>query len=110
MTKLANELHKSFRKPKLRKICFRSKDNIGNADLIIMPEEDNYKYILTVLDGYTHYAWCVPLKGKKGETVNNAFKYIMKKKQNKQNKIFVYESKEFYNQHMYNLFKFKNIF
>ena len=41
MTKLVNELHKSFRKPKhLRKIYFRSKDNIWNADLIIMPPEN----------------------------------------------------------------------
>ena len=58
--RLATELHKPFRKPKqLRKIKFRSKDNIWNADLIIMPQEDGYKYILTVLDGYTRYAWCV---------------------------------------------------
>ena len=63
---LANELHKPFRRPKqLRKINFRSKDNIWNADLVHMPEEDDYeeeddydpyKYILTVLDGYIRYA------------------------------------------------------
>ena len=113
---LQQELHKPFRKPKqLRKIKFRSKDNIWNADLIIMPQEDGYKYILTVLDGYTRYAWCVPLKNKKGETVANAFKDIMKKSKRKPNKLFVDEGKEFYNQHMYSLrdtngdelFKFK---
>ena len=50
MTKLANELHKSFRKPKhLRKIYFRSKDNIWNADLIIVPPENDYKYFLQFL-------------------------------------------------------------
>ena len=55
---LADELHKQYKKPKqLRKIHFRSKDNIWNADLVIMPTENNYKYILTVLDGYTRYAW-----------------------------------------------------
>ena len=108
MIRLANELHRPFRKPKqLRKIKFRSKDNIWNADLIIMPQEDEYKYILTVLDGYTRYAWCVPLKNKKGETVANAFKDIMKKSKRKPNKLFVDEGKEFYNQHMYELFKFK---
>ena len=108
MTKLADELHKSFRKPKqLRKINFRSKDNIWNADLVIMPKENEYKYILTVLDGYTRYAWCVPLKNKTGETVANAFKEIMKKSKRKPNKLFVDEGKEFYNQHMYKLFKFK---
>ena len=113
MTKLAEELHKSFRKPKhLRKIYFRSKDNIWNADLIIMPQEISkgdkpYKYILTVLDGYTRYAWCVPLKDKKGETVANAFKDIMKKSKRTPNKLWVDQGKEFYNEHMYKLFKFK---
>ncbi len=108
MTKLADELHKPFRKPKeLRKIKFRSKDNIWNADLVIMPKEDDFKYILTVLDGYTKYAWCVPLKDKSGETVANAFKEIMRKSNRKPNKLFVDEGKEFYNQHMYKLFKFK---
>ena len=73
----------------------------------MMPEQDGFKYILTVLDGYTRYAWCVPLKNKKGETVANAFKDIMKKSKRKPNKLFVDEGKEFYNQHMYELFKFK---
>ena len=108
MTKLANELHKLYRKPKeLRKIKFRSKDNIWNADLIIMPPEDGYKYILTVMDGYTRYAWCIPLKHKDGLTVANAFKEIMKNSKRKPNKLFVDEGKEFYNQHMYKLFKYK---
>ena len=66
-----------------------------------------YKYILTVLDGYTRYAWCVPLKNKKGETVANAFKDIMKKSKRKPNELLVDEGKEFYNQHMYELFKLK---
>ena len=75
MTKLANELHKSFRKPKqLRKIYIRSKDNMWNANLIIMPQENDYKYFLAVLDGFTRYAWTVPLKDKKGETVANESK------------------------------------
>ena len=78
---LADELHKPFRRPKqLRKINFRSKDNIWNADLVHMPEEDGrhspYKYILTVLDRYTRYTWAVPLKHKDGLTVSNAFKEI----------------------------------
>ena len=72
-----------------------------------MPQENDYKYILTVLDGYTRYVWCVHLNDKKGETVANAFKHIMKKSKSKPNKLFVDEGKEFYNQHMYNLVIFK---
>jgi hypothetical protein len=114
---LAIELHKQFKRPKqLRKVYFKSKDNIWNADLIIMPEQENYKYILTIMDGYTRYAWTVPLKDKKGETVANAFKDVMKKSKRKPNKLWVDQGKEFYNQHMYSLrdtngdklFKFKD--
>ena len=107
--KLANELHKQFKRPKqLRKVYFKSKDNIWNADLIIMPQQNGFKYILTVMDGYTRYAWTVPLKDKKGETVANAFEEIMKKSKRKPNKLWVDQGKEFYNQHMYKIFKFKN--
>ena len=106
---LADELHKPFKRPKqIRKVYFKSKDNIWNADLIIMPQQDNYKYILTIMDGYTRYAWTVPLKDKKGETVANAFIDIMKKSNRKPNKLWVDQGKEFYNQHMYKLFKFKD--
>ena len=69
-----------------------------------MPQENDYKYIL---DGYTRYAWAVQLKDKKGETVAIAFKDIIKKSKTKRNKLFIDEGKEFYNQHMYNLFKVK---
>ena len=118
MIKLANELHKPFRKPpQYSKVSFRSKDNIWNADLIIVSKPENgYKYILTIMDGYTRYAWTVPLKDKKGETVANAFKDVMKKSNRKPNKLWVDQGKEFYNQHMYSLrdtngdklFKFKD--
>ena len=76
-----------------------------------MPGEDGrhgpYKYILTVLDGYTRYAWAVLLKHKDGLTVSNAFKEIMKKSERKPHKLWVDQGKEFYNEHMYKLFKFK---
>ena len=104
----ADEIHKPFKKPKyLRKMKFKSKDHIWNADLIIMPEEDEFKYILTVLDGYTRYAWAIPLKHKDAKSVSNAFKEIFKKSKRKPNKLFVDEGKEFYNSEMYKLFKFK---
>ena len=108
--RLAEELHKPFRKPpQYSKVSFRSKDNIWNADLIIVSKPDaGYKYILTIMDGYTRYAWTVSLKDKKGETVANAFKDVMKKSNRKPNKLWVDQGKEFYNQHMYKLFKFKD--
>ena len=85
---LSDELHKPFRRPKqLRTINFQSKDNIWNADLVMMPRHSPYKYILTVLDRYTTYAWAVPLKHKDGLTVSNAFKEIMKKSNRRPRKL-----------------------
>ena len=72
-----------------------------------MPTENNYKYILAVLDGYTRCTWVIPLKHKDGLSVSNAFKEIMKKSNRKPNKLWVDQGKEFYNEHMYKLFKFK---
>ena len=101
--RLAEELHKLFRKPpQYSKVNFRSIDNIWNADLIIVSRPENsYKYTLTVMGGFTRYEWAVPLKDKKGKTAANAFKEIMKKSNRKPNKLWVDRGKEFYNQHMY---------
>ena len=73
-----------------------------------MPIDSGYKYVLTILDGYTRYAWAVPLKHKDAVTVANAFKQIIKTSKRKPNKLFVDQGKEFYNQQMYELFEFKN--
>ena len=43
-----------------------------------MPPENEFKYTLTVLDGFTRYAWVIPLKHKDGLSVSNAFKEIIK--------------------------------
>ena len=54
-----------------------------------MPPENGFKYTLTVLDGYTCYAWVIPLKHKDGLSVSNAFKEIMKKSNRKPNQLWV---------------------
>jgi len=47
------------------------------ADLVDMTEfskfNKNYKFILTVIDTFSKYAWAVPLKSKSGVSVKNAF-------------------------------------
>ena len=105
----AEEIHKPFRRTLFfNKVNFRSKDNIWNADLIIMPKPENeYKYLLTIIDGYTRYAWVIPIKNKKGETIYNEFKKVMKESKRSPDKLWVDEGKEFYNKHMYELFPFK---
>ena len=60
------------------------------------------------MDGYTRYAWTVPLKDIKGETIAKAFEEVMKISTRKLNKLWVDQGKEFYNQHMYKMYKFKD--
>jgi hypothetical protein len=55
--KYADEIHKQFMKPRnLLKVQVDAKDDIWSADLINVPSEQGYKYILTVIDLYTRYA------------------------------------------------------
>ena len=84
----------------LLKVKVFNKDDIWSADLVEMPSNMKYHYILTVIDLYTKYAWAVPLTNKRGETVMKAFQKIMKESNRKPDKIWVDKGKEFYNQHV----------
>ena len=100
----AKIMHKSYRKPKFfRKIINFRKNEIWYADLMVMPKDNGFKYILTILDGFTRFAWAVPLKTKKGEEVVNAFKSIGVRSE----RLCVDEGKEFYNNFMYKLYHFE---
>ena len=61
---------------------------------------EGYRYILTVIDCFSKYAWAVPLKNKEGKTVLDAFKYIVKTSKRTPKHIWVDEGKEFYNSSM----------
>ena len=83
----ADELHHEFRKPKhLLKVKVFDKDEIWSADLVEMPKENKYKYILTVIDLHTRCASAIPLPDKKGQTVAKAFQEIMDESGRKPNK------------------------
>ena len=79
-------------------------DDVWAADLVEMQEwskvNKGYRYILNVIDCFSKYAWSVPLKDKKGETVLDAFKYIVNISNRKPAYIWVDEGKEFYNKDM----------
>ena len=53
------------------------------ADLVIMDSlakyNNNYKYILTVIDVLSKYVWVEPIKAKTGENLVSAFEKILKK-------------------------------
>ena len=56
-----------------------------------------FRYLLCVIDNFSKYAWLVPLKDKKGTSIVNAFREILKESDRKPNKILVDKGSEFCN-------------
>ena len=99
---LADELHKPIiRKFNKSKVYLQFKDNIWEVDLADMQslsrENKGIKYILCVIDLYSKYAFVIPLKDKKGNSIVNAFDKIIKQSNRKPNQIWVDQGGEFYN-------------
>ena len=111
-SQLADELHKPVRKhfPK-RYVFVRNVDDIFGADLVDMKalakQNDNYKYILMVMDVFSKFGWAVPIKFKTGEAVKIALEKILKTHVCK--KIWADKGTEFYNQTVRKLLKKHNI-
>ena len=59
------------------------------------------RYLLCAIDLFSKYGFFVPLKGKKGVSIVNAFQSILDSSKRKPNKIWFDQSSEFYN----NVFK-----
>ena len=81
---LAEELHKPIaRKFKKRKVSSGFKDNICGADLadiqLISKLNEGFRFLLCVIDIFSKYAWVVPLKDEKGDSIVNAFQKILGK-------------------------------
>ena len=80
-SQLAEELHKTIIKNfKRRKVYSSFKDNIWGVDLADMQLISKYnkgiRYLSCVIDLFSRYAWVIPLKNKKGESIVEGFKKI----------------------------------
>ena len=112
---LADELHKPYRKPPiLQKVIVKGDDEIWSADLVEMPPENlgrggKFRYILTVIDLYTRYAWAVPLTNKTGNQTKEAFERICETSKRKPLKLWTDSGSEFYNKVMSAFLKKHNI-
>ena len=83
------------------------KDKTWSADLIdkssLCKNKNNCKYILTVIDIFTKYAWAIPLKNKSGLSITNGFKTILSEgpqggsESQQPEKLCVDRGNEFYN-------------
>ena len=99
---LADELHKPIkRKFKTRKVIVNHIDEIWTADLVFMDKlskwNKGFKYLLTVIDVFSKFAWAIPLKDKKGLSITNTFADIIKKYKRKPKYLSVDKGSEFYN-------------
>ena len=76
------------------------KDKTWSADLIdksfLSKNNNNYKFILTVIDVFTKYSWAIPLKNKSGLSITNRFKTTLSEGL-KPEKLWVDRGSEFYN-------------
>ena len=58
------------------------------------------RFLLSVTDIFSKYAWVFPLKDKKGIRITNAFQKILDRSNRKPNKIWVNKGSEFYKRSM----------
>ena len=86
-----------------RRVIVNHIDEIWCSDLVEMQQfskwNKGYRYLLMVLDVFSKYGWIVPLKDKKGETVAEAFKTILKEGRKPQY-LWTDKGKEYYNKHV----------
>ena len=69
----------------------------------------NYKFIFTIFDNPTKYAWAIPIKDETGKSTTTAFKSLIEKAKRKADKIWSDRGKEFYNETFLDFLKEQNI-
>ena len=111
---LSQELHKPKRiNFERRRVISNHIDHIWGIDLITMikysKQNNNYKYILTVIDFFSKHSWCYPLKNKNYNEIINSFKDIFKKSKRKPKMIQSDEGSEFTNKQVQKFFNDNNI-
>ncbi|CAD6227386.1 GSCOCG00006156001-RA-CDS [Cotesia congregata] len=79
---IAEELHKPARRNyKRRHVDIRGLDETWQADLVEMipyaSVNKGYKYLLTIIDIFSKYAWAVPIKSKSGVDITSAMKSVL---------------------------------
>ncbi|XP_068991200.1 uncharacterized protein [Neodiprion pinetum] len=79
---IAVELHRQARRNYPRRFAdVRGLDETWQADLVDMTayssRNKGYKYLLTIIDIFSKYAWAVPIKSKSGKDVTAAMKSVL---------------------------------
>ena len=86
---------------RIKIIPIKHKDECWSINLIdrssLSKYNKNYKFIFTIIDNHTKYAWAIPLKDKSGKSTTTAIKSLIEKTKRKPDKIWSDRGKEFYN-------------
>ncbi|XP_071052936.1 uncharacterized protein [Onthophagus taurus] len=112
---LVNELHAPARRHyRRRRVLLHGLLDLYQADLVEMipyaSVNKGYKYILTVINAFSKYAWALPLKTKTGKEVTQAMKDILHSKKNiTPSNLQTDNGKEFYNSDFQKLMEQLNI-
>ena len=89
------------------------KDECWSIDLIdrssLSKYNKNYKFVFTIIDNHTKYAWAIPLKDKTGKSTTAAFKNLLETSKSKPQKVWSDRGKEFYNTTFLHYLKEQNI-
>ncbi|XP_014295514.1 uncharacterized protein LOC103579935 [Microplitis demolitor] len=98
---VAHELHAQARRNYPRRhVDIRGIDETWQADLVDMTAyasfNKQHKFILTIIDNFSKFAWAVPLKTKNAQDVTSAMQSVLKKGRVPKN-LHVDQGKEFYN-------------
>lgn len=95
-------LHREFKKGQRNPSYSHFKRNQFQMDLVdiqaLAPFNDGIRYLLTVIDTFTRFAWVRLLKDKRGETVLEAFKSVLDSANDKPRVIVCDRGTEFHNQ------------
>lgn len=80
---VVNELHKpALKNYRRRRVIMRGINDLLQADLVEMIPyaqiNKNYKYLLTVIDTFSKFAWAVPIKTKSANDVSAALNSVLK--------------------------------
>lgn len=103
-------MHKPIRRRIVRnQIIVKGIDSQWQADLADMNDivkfNDGFRYMLTVIDCFSKFAWVVPVKTKDGPSVRKAFDQVFEMaKPRKPSKIQTDKGKEFLNKDVQDLF------
>lgn len=111
---VVNELHRQVRKnyPR-RRVIQKGINDTWQIDLVEMIPyahiNQGYKYLLTVIDIFSKYAYAKPIKKKSGKCVTEAMREIITKNKKQPKNIHSDRGKEFFNKDFKNLMDEKKI-